>query len=110
MPTTEYVVVDFPTIMDGYVVRWYAAEHDANHGDPIISASRNGVVKHTPGVAADALEALAMEVHDLIASWYGRHPAGCGAGSEKPWQHVLTHRASMFRDVEPIAREEAHRG
>jgi hypothetical protein len=105
MTAGERVVVDFPTIMDGYVVRWYATEHDANHHDPIISASRNGVVKHAPGEAADALVSVAMEVHGLIASWYDQHPAARGAGSEKPWAHVLTHRAYMFRDVEPIARE-----
>lgn len=102
--STEYVVCDFPTIMDGWVVRWFANEAAANNGRPIISASRNGVVKHTPGPDADQLEAVAMDVHDRIARWYG--PFGLpDHRATRPWSSVLTHVAHMFQDVEPIAKD-----
>lgn len=97
MPEKKPVVVDFPTIMDGYVVRWYADEDAANHHQEIINASRNGVTTVTPGRAADALTGEALQVHDLIHQWYA-----AGGRGEKTWAHVLTHRALLFRDVEPI--------
>ncbi|HEX3002856.1 MAG TPA: hypothetical protein VHO27_01485 [Angustibacter sp.] len=94
------IVCDFPTIMDGYVVRWYSSEHDANKGRVIVSASRNAAIVHEPGPAADALMPEAERVHALISDWYG--PWGRPASHEKPWQDVLTHTKRLFGDVEPI--------
>jgi len=91
------VVVEYPTIMDGWVVRWYRDEEQANHGDELISASRNGVVRLASSPLAMELEPIALEVYVKIKGHY----RGFGEG-EHPWADVLTHVHHMFRDVEPI--------
>jgi hypothetical protein len=40
------VVMVFPTIMDGTVVRWYRTVAAAENHRPVLSASRNGVMVH----------------------------------------------------------------
>jgi hypothetical protein len=40
------IVTISPTVMDGQVVRWYASEAAAEHGDSQMSASRHGVLVH----------------------------------------------------------------
>jgi uncharacterized protein (UPF0371 family) len=96
---TKYVVIEYPTIMDGIVVRWFASVKNGRGYEQIISASRNGVTKHIPGPAADMLETVAMEVHDQIHQRY----YGSSMEDERPWAHLLTHRDSSFGSVTPLA-------
>lgn len=42
--TAPWVVIVTPTIMDGQVVRWYRTVQQAQHGEPSLSVSRNGVL------------------------------------------------------------------
>jgi hypothetical protein len=93
----DVVVIDFPTIMDGHVVRWYADEHAANHHDPIISASREAVQIHEPGPLATELLPQAEQVGRQVYVYYRE-----GGRGEKTWAPILTHRARLFGDVELI--------
>ncbi len=43
MRDNEPVVIAYPTIMDGLVLRWYRTEADAVGGDEFMSVSRNGI-------------------------------------------------------------------
>ena len=40
------IVISYPTVMDGTVLRWYRDETAAEHGIEAMSASRNGVQVH----------------------------------------------------------------
>jgi hypothetical protein len=92
------VVVDFSTIVDGYVVRWYASEDDANARHMIISASRNGVFVDRPHALTEQMEADAYDAHDLIADWYRR-----GGHDHKAWKKYVTHHRPFLGNVEPLA-------
>lgn len=77
------VVLVFPTIMDGTVVRWYRDVDAAKYGQEIASASRNGVgVNMAPrevAIAAyDAHESLRRgeDVSHLETHRRGRFPSG----------------------------------
>jgi hypothetical protein len=39
-----WVIVHYPTIMDGPVVRWYASGHAARQGRELVSVSKHGVM------------------------------------------------------------------
>lgn len=41
---SDPVIIVFPTIMDGTVVRWYLSESAAENGREVLSASCNGVM------------------------------------------------------------------
>ncbi len=104
-PAPAPVVVGFPTVMDGWIVRWYATEDAANHGEQVISASRSGVTVHQDGALAESLRRDAEHVAGLIGDFYS-DPFGLPKPHEpKPWEHYLTHVKPRFRDVEPITQE-----
>lgn len=78
MSTPKPIVVAYPTIKDGLVLRWYRTEKDATEGDEFMSVSRNGAsiycaaAEVPPEAAADAVRAATLfelgrdeEVHQL---------------------------------------------
>ncbi len=90
------VVIAFPTIMDGLVLRWYRSEKDATEGDEFMSVSRNGCSIYCsasevpPAAAADAANAL--ELFRL--------------GREDDVKAMATHRPTKFmgREIEPVSQ------
>lgn len=98
--TGPYVVA-FPTIMDGYVLRWYGSESAALSGGEYMSAGREGVLVHTYLGNVDPEQlAVATEVADLLKRDYS-------AGVTKA-QEIATHRRAgpLFRpSLELIVRE-----
>lgn len=94
------IVTVTPTIMDGQVVRWYRdslALDDILSAEPVVSASRNGVLigGYLHQVPADVL-ALAQDVHANLAR-----------DRNAPVQQLATHRKRrMFGPYEPIAAEQ----
>jgi hypothetical protein len=96
---SEIVCVAFPTIHDGLVLRWYrsvdAYELD---GEPLCSASRNGVMitGYLHKVPAEVL-AKAEEAYEILRDNGPRELAAA----------MATHlRKSMFiRELVPIERE-----
>jgi hypothetical protein len=93
---SDVVIIDFPTIMDGHVVRWYADEWAANQSEPVISASRERVQVHRASPLARMLREQADEVHRQIREYYDKR------SQVKTWAPILTHRARLFGDVELI--------
>lgn len=86
------VVMVFPTIMDGTVVRWYRDEAAARYGHEMASASRTGVgVNHAPREVALA----AYDVHDRLV-----------ANRNVNLAELETHRRPGFRtdDLVPVDR------
>jgi len=65
----NHVVISFPTIMDGTVLRWYRSERAAEYSREFLSASRNGIT--TEGVL-DARDRPILEqawiVHEALAA------------------------------------------
>jgi hypothetical protein len=69
------IVTVTPTVMDGTVLRWYAADDDAGQ-HPVMSVSRNRVQVHekdavTPAAAQAAAEAHAALKRDRYANVLG---------------------------------------
>lgn len=84
----EPVVLVFPTIQDGTVVRWYRDVDAARYGREMASASRNGVgVNHAPREVALA----AYDAHELLRQ-------------RGDVEHLETHRRAGFPsgDVVPV--------
>lgn len=92
---SEPIVIAFPTIMDGLVLRWYRSEDDIEFfRDEFMSVSRNGCeiycsASEVPRAAA-ALAANALE----LLRW----------GKDEDARKLATHRFTRFmgRDVELI--------
>lgn len=57
------IVTVTSTAVDGAVVRWYPSLDRAERGDPIISASRNGVVFHEPEHVTGTWRYYAYQAH-----------------------------------------------
>lgn len=63
----EVVVTVTPTIVDGAVVRWYAApQHDGGQHRELCSASRNGVRVHHQVDGWQDVIAAAGDVHEQL--------------------------------------------
>lgn len=77
---SEPVVVAFPTIMSGLVVRWYVNEAAHDRGLELASASRERALTYFEGDAE--LTARVEEVHQRIAK----------AGHDADLSDVLTHK------------------
>ena len=94
--TTSWVVTCTPTIMDGFVVRWYRSEAAAQMGNEIVSASRNGVRVNTFIGTGDAYRA----VSDLLVhAWAVMRMIQRG----EDVRHLATHRLSLLGgDIERI--------
>lgn len=89
-PVADPVVLVFPTIQDGTVVRWYRDVDAARYGREMASASRNGVgVNHAPREVALA----AYDAHELLRQ-------------RGDVEHLETHRRAGFPsgDVVPVPR------
>jgi hypothetical protein len=90
------IVVAFPTVMDGLVLRWYRTEDAWKRSTEVISASRNGVSIHCEylhQVPAGWLED-AQQAHRWLES--GR--------VEQARQGIATHRPTRLigGELEPI--------
>lgn len=81
---SAYVVVSYPTVMDGTVIRWYRSDQAAIAGESIISASRNGVMSHGALITPDVFEA-AWVVHERLK-----------LDRRADLRDVVTHTKSLF--------------
>lgn len=94
-PVAARVVVIFPTIQDGTVVRWYRDEDACLDRAWMVSASRNGVLTRTflhqiPAGVLDAAE----------AAFYALR-----ANQRADLRHIATHqRRGLFAPLERIQR------
>lgn len=81
------IVTETPTIMDGRVVRWFRDEHDEKTGEPLVSASRNGVqiAQEMLTGADEAAVASAFDVHRRLVN-------GPDRGHGADLTDVITHR------------------
>lgn len=94
----EPVVVRFPTIMSGAVLRWYYSVEDAEKGDEACSASRDGVLERADDTTPFEWLDEAQKVADLLKRQ--GHDADTSA-----WE---THeRSSLFGPIVPKAEEGA---
>jgi hypothetical protein len=84
------IIIRFPTIMDGPVVRWYRTMLDAELSREVISASRNRVTAH--GEVTPDLFNQAWEVHQRLKS-----------DSQASTLDVVTHRKSFTGAISPVA-------
>ena len=87
------VVTVTPTVMDGTVVRWYETEREALHREPMISASRNGVLVtgFLHEVPAEVLAAATAAFEALRAD------------RNADLSHLATHRMRILAgELEPI--------
>ncbi len=60
---SEPVVIVYPTVMDGTVVRWYSSASAAEYGSEMASASRNGVCVD---MAPREIAMAAYDVYDKL--------------------------------------------
>lgn len=96
------VVTTTPTIMDGYVVRWYASLTAADSGHEIMSASRNGVRIRTylHEIPAAALaDAIAIYVKLHTASL---RPFGSDRSADEAARALATHHRRGFGRHGPL--------
>ena len=89
------VVIRFPSIMDGAVLRWYFSVEEAEKGDDVCSASRNGVWERADETCPLEWVEQAHKVHDLLQR--ERNDADTSA-----WE---THTERLFGPVEPIHKD-----
>ena len=89
------IVIRFPTIMDGPVVRWYMSMSAAHNGTDVISASRNRVYAH--GDITPELFNAAWEIHQRLK-----------ADDKAPTADVVTHTKGLFGgDIRPVVEVQA---
>ena len=95
--TTALVVISTPTIMDGYVVRWYHSEESAIYGREFLSASRNGVrINGFVHEVPPAVLARATEIYERLRD---------NRGGEHVARSAATHHmAFLSRDLTPIVQ------
>lgn len=90
----DWVVIYYPTIMDGKVLRWYRSVEAAENGAEVVNASRNGVT--VPGLVTMADKPLiehAFSVHQQLA-----------ANRDADVTEFVTHTKAFFgREVRPVA-------
>ena len=88
------IIISFPTIMDGQVLRWYRDRTAVENGDESMSVSRNGVQ------IAAYLHQIPDEQLEAARNAYER----LKRGQEVP--DVATHTIGFFgRNLAPIERE-----
>lgn len=90
---TETICVEFPTIMDGCVLRWYADEAGYRDRKELASASRNRAVIE-PDASLEVCK-LADAAHDYLRDAYAR--------TFSPYLDVsrwTTHRPASFMSHE----------
>lgn len=109
---SDLVVTATPTIMDGYVVRWYADVNAAETGHEMMSASRNGVrircYFHEVPIAALA---DATRVYEKLHAADLR-PFGRDRSADEAARALATHHRRGFGrhgQLEPIAPETVDR-
>lgn len=61
----DYFVTSTPTICDGTVVRWFGSEEAMRYSNPVISASRNGVMGGSRFITPELFH-VAWEAHLAI--------------------------------------------
>lgn len=83
----DVVVLVFPTVMDGTVVRWYRDVRSAMYGGEIASASRNGVGTN---MASREVAMAAFDAHELLCR--GEDPL-----------NLATHRRAGFLSAELVS-------
>ena len=88
------VVIGNHTVMDGFVIRWYASEASATHGTEVISASRNGVMG---GAGAN----LTPELFE--AAWAAHKKLEAGSRYKSDFTDIITHEREISGDVTPVA-------
>jgi hypothetical protein len=88
------IVIDFPTMMDGTVVRWYHSVGAAKASESIISASRNAVI--ATGEITPEVFSAAWAIHERLKA------DPCATVAD-----VTTHRKSLLGGaITPIVRDE----
>lgn len=88
------IVIHFPTIMDGSVVRWYRTIDDAKQGLAVTSASRNSVFGF--GELTPEIFNAAWEIHERLKGDPGASVAD-----------ITTHRKSFGGGIiTPVVRDE----
>lgn len=96
----DWIVIAYPTIMDGLVLRWYASEEAAHASRPHISASRNAVEVYVLGELVETARPEADAAHRRLKASY--------EGNYKRVQATATHRWSLpfgHGDLLPVAAE-----
>lgn len=87
------VIIVYPTIMDGPVVRWYLNEAAAEYGSDVLSASRSGVMVN------GYLTAIPTEWVDAARSAYEAM-----SGDRRVDMYALaTHRKSLRNEIKPVS-------
>jgi len=96
--TEQYsaVVIRFPTIMDGAVLRWYESVEAAERGAELCSASRNGVWEDANETCPFEWLDDAHAVHKLLKE------KGNSADTSR-WE---THAKSLFGPVYSLAGQD----
>lgn len=101
-PPPEAVITVKATIMSGTVVRWYRTVGDAEHQQPVLSASREGVAVHASYLtqipelwvldAKRAFEQLHQDRNADMSSWATHQPrkvSGFRSGPLDPVERAL---------------------
>ena len=89
------VVIRFPTIMDGAVLRWYWSIEDAEKGTELCSASRNGVFEDANEICPMEWLDEAHKAHDLLAK----------RGNDADTSLWETHTKGLFGPVTELGRD-----
>lgn len=85
---SDTVVIVYPTVMDGTVVRWYRSAKAAEYGTEMASASRNGVCVE---MAPRAIAMAAYDVYDTLK-----------ANSRADVSGLATHRRTFKGPAVPV--------
>ncbi len=99
LPPATTVVVEYPTVMDGVVFRWFRSVEDAEDSvrNEVMSASRNGVM-----VPARTY------LGDVPVAWVAAAADACrrlrrSGGAEPPG--LVTHRFDRYHRLVPVVRD-----
>lgn len=87
----DWIIIAYPTVMDGLVLRWYASEEAARASLAHLSASRNAVEVYIEGELAEAARPEAERAYALLRTRTGMNLDEARQLATHRWSDIFAH-------------------